>query len=973
MGFFNFLSGVERQLNPFDNNATYKNPQGSGQNQSVGTQVKNLGVGIAKGAVSAPWWFLKNDIVVPGKEIAAELTGNKRAEQNASRSQFNGATNAGQAFRQLAGNTAQLGLSFLLPETAGAASSGLAKVGIEGVANKLATGAVAGAVTGVPYNVASTVAGTEPLTAGNLAKSAAYGAAGGAALGLGGEALGLGIHAARNAEPLNQVGAIGHDVTPEAIAQVAKASSIKEVRSALKDKLPQHVIDDIAPSILLTKDRNAITNIIDKATAPPSPGVLPGVPRTSVGNDILPAGQGTLLTPSTPGANNPIQNITDALKGQAAGPGQSPVPGWANLSAKQAELTSAGRSAQLARATGAAENLTGENALNARLSAYSGELAKADTQKLVTHVQSMIDEPTYTEALNHFLSTPSLKLFQQTNAANAWRNFYKDGKLPRAFEYKLFEKAAGADFANTIKTTAIDSLNNLQKVKYYATQSLGLPKAILASFDLSGGGRQGAFLGTRYAPQWLEGEKAAAKSFVSKDAAEQYISKIENSRYADYFDKMKLDLVSRGTFEEAFPTQLAEKIPGVGNSDRAYTVGLSTQRALTAEHILDNFQKNGFKIEQKSTLGFKHGGTLTRDLGQISDTGWESLGKYINTATGRGDLGKFLNEHATTLQAALFSPRLWKSRLDLLNPRFYAKLDGPAQKLAIQNAGTFAAVAVSILALAAAAGAKVETDARSSDFLKIKVGDTRYDILGGFQQNLVFAWRELSGEKKSSLSGKVSNLNAAGPFSSTRLSILGDLIQNKENPVISAATTQLAGKDKAGNLLTPGARAANIGNLFVPLNIQDTYKTIKNTGNIPEGLLKATIPGTFGIGVGTYGVKDIKPSKVQQAYIDKITSQGVPKAQIDATTSFYQYLKTAPDRTSATDQMKKAIQANNIDKAVQIAKDYNKKYASTFSDWAKKYGQYGNDQQLLKDYNAKEITDSTISNIIKSLQQAGGQ
>ena len=52
MGFLSFLQGAERQINPFDNGATYKNPQGNGQTASTLTQVKNAGIGLAKAAVA---------------------------------------------------------------------------------------------------------------------------------------------------------------------------------------------------------------------------------------------------------------------------------------------------------------------------------------------------------------------------------------------------------------------------------------------------------------------------------------------------------------------------------------------------------------------------------------------------------------------------------------------------------------------------------------------------------------------------------------------------------------------------------------------------------------------------------------------------------------------------------------------------------------------------------------------------------
>lgn len=126
---------------------------------------------IVGGLVHAPKAFLNTDVINPVKETAAELTGNKKAEQNAIGSQFPGAKNAGQALKQVGGNTAQLG-SFLIP---GAEEGGvLAKAGVGAARGALFGGGAAaadnknivkGAVTG---GVTGAIA--EPLVGGILGK-----------------------------------------------------------------------------------------------------------------------------------------------------------------------------------------------------------------------------------------------------------------------------------------------------------------------------------------------------------------------------------------------------------------------------------------------------------------------------------------------------------------------------------------------------------------------------------------------------------------------------------------------------------------------------------------------------------------------------------------------------------------------------------------------------------------------------------
>src|SRR3990167_3839448 len=94
------------------------------------------------------------------------------------------------------------------------------------------------------------------------------------------------------------------------------------------------------------------------------------------------------------------------------------------------------------------------------------------------------------------------------------------------------------------------------------------------------------------------------------------------------------------TREEAFMSSLAEDIPlagrGVRASNRGYVGFLNKLRADT----FDDFMKKG------------------QQLGIAEDPGFaRSVAKYVNTATGRGELGRF-EPAAVALNTVFFSPRL---------------------------------------------------------------------------------------------------------------------------------------------------------------------------------------------------------------------------------------------------------------------------------------------------------------------------
>lgn len=748
-----------------------------------------------------------------------------------------------------------------------------------------------------------------------------------------------------------------HPTIQDGITQLAKSNSEAEVRKIMQGT-PQFIVDRVAPAIAnSTKDPYVIKGILSKATDAYKASIAPPVSAPVPNTAPTPNLSTTSPSPTNPISTDPVQRIVDSLN-------QHNIKG---LQEQQQGLYSTERSARLAQASNITEG--GRAGTYAQLGALKGKLPTVDTSALKDHLNNTVSPDDVNSILDTLRTSPNLKGFEPITAQNSIVKLFDEGKLPTPGEFDILQKSLGQDFTDSLKSTAIDSMSNWQKIKNFGVQVLGAPKAVMASFDLSGGGRQGAVLGSRFLPEWLNAQKAAAKSFASKKAGEQYVQQIAASPNAAAYKAMDLNLINLGDHEEAFPSQIAEKIPiagkGVAASDRAYTIGLSVQRTGVADHIIKDLNDAGI------------------DFNTLSTKAQKDIGRFINTASGRGDLGS-LEKHAQSLGEALFSPRLWKSRLDMLNPIYYAKLDPIARKYALQSASSFASIAGAVLSLAALAGAQVETDPRSSDFLKIKIGDTRYDILGGFQQNLVLADRLIFGQKKNSLTGNVTNLDSGKFGTANRLSVLTDFIQNKENPVFAAGQHILAGTDKAGNKVNP---LTEVGKLAVPLGFQDTFNaandlsgnqfhlsnpsTYANLGkSVPESLVKATIPGTAGVGVGTYGLNNLKPTPVQQKYIDKITSNGASKDQINAVTNFYQYKKSAPSRTDAGTAIKAALKAGNQQKAIQLAKDYNAKYKAIFSPWAKQYGsKYGNDGQLIKDYQSGFFTDDTLTTYLDNIQK----
>ena len=307
-------------------------------------------------------------------------------------------------------------------------------------------------------------------------------------------------------------------------------------------------------------------------------------------------------------------------------------------------------------------------------------------------------------------------------------------------------------------------------------------------------------------------------------------------------EKAKLaitDLEGLATREEAFMSNLAEQIPGIGigvrASSRAYTTFLNKFRADAFDQYLEVAEAQGLDIADPKLL--------------------RSIGEWVNNATGRGGSSEFVSRHAIGLNALLFSPRLMASRLNLiLNPKFYADLDPFARKQALRGMGQLMGAVTLTLWLGKMNGADVSLDPRSSDFGKLRFGDTRIDVMGGMQQYMVLVSRLAKGEMVSSSTGELIPLES-GFAKTNRDDILLRFGEQKMAPVPSFGWGYLKGENFEGNKFE---LSKELGRLFLPIGVESAYDT-----NSEYGAKRAAAGfglNVVGLGVQTYPSKRPKPS-----------------------------------------------------------------------------------------------------------------
>ena len=591
---------------------------------------------------------------------------------------------------------------------------------------------------------------------------------------------------------------------------------------------------------------------------------------------------------SPPIISDPVQKIINALK--EAKP----------LRGKQEKIYSQIRSQQAEAIAAIGREMKGEETYFKQLGQLKGELPKVQFES----IRSKLKQEDIVALFNK-IEQSSLPVFEKIHAKSGLAKLLgaEGGAVPQQSELALLNEIFPPEFIQEV----LDKRPFLQKLFSLGEEGLNLPRAVMATADLSASLRQGVFLIGR-PKQWIPAFGNMFKYAFSENAYKGLLEDIRSRPTYQAMREAKLALTDISPIlqgrEEAFMSNLVERIPIFGRiargSNRAYSGFLNKLRA----DVFDDLYKNA-----------KNLGIIDERPQVVSD-----IAKFVNSATGRGDLGA-LNRASVVLNGAFFSPRLMASRLNLLNPVFYMRLDPFVRKEALKSLFTFAGTGLSVLTLAKLGGLDVGTDPRSSDFGKIKIGNTRYDIWGGFQQYFRAAGQIITGQYVSSTTGKEYTLGE-GYKPLTRLGILGRVIESKEAPVLSFVSQLLQGQTNLGQ---PFNVPTEIVNRFIPMVISDMYDLAKEKDSPLAGLLAT--PGIFGVGVQTYGKQipnlettptgkptiKLKPIPgLGEDIIAKITGQQPSNIPLEQQQGIVSQIQTEQQKKIQMDKLKQQLEAGKI-------------------------------------------------------------
>lgn len=368
-------------------------------------------------------------------------------------------------------------------------------------------------------------------------------------------------------------------------------------------------------------------------------------------------------------------------------------------------------------------------------------------------------------------------------------------------------------------------------------RAVNAPKSLKSSMDISAPGRQGWLLGLANPDKIPVAFWDQLKALVNPKKALQIQNAILKRENASLYRRGKLHLSTLdGTGfhgEEAFAARLFpqwRKFNPFRASERAYNAYLNRIRA----DVFDRMVK-------------WHGGDLT-------DEQLEIIGNYINVASGRG--GKSIpgfDKAAEALNNAFFSPRYAASRFEYLagQPIFKSTKGGmrvtaKARMLVARQYAQMLGALGGVYALAKGAGAEINKDRASSDFGKIRLGNTRIDPLAGLQQAIVAGHRLLAGEYTTS-TGKKSDLNNPEYGGMDRGEVAWRFVRSKFSPTAGAVWSLLDGKDYIGQEYDWKNAARD---LTLPISMQDLVE-----GSLEDGWNKDDFLGLLnflGFNTSTY-------------------------------------------------------------------------------------------------------------------------
>lgn len=442
--------------------------------------------------------------------------------------------------------------------------------------------------------------------------------------------------------------------------------------------------------------------------------------------------------------------------------------------------------------------------------------------------------PTDRYYLFESLRVSKMSHFRYRNTSDALLKLLRS-EMPTRGETALLQRHFGSGFAKAIlQKRALGT-----KVWQNTLDIMNMPRATLASWDLSFPLRQGIMLLPGHPKQWAKsfGQmiKSARPGHKGKEYARHLEDIAESSRYAGLRARAKLEITQWGLSditarEEPFLSTWSELIPGVKWSNRTFTTMSNQLRINVFDDVARNWERAGMSWASNPE-------EYTR------------LAAFLNHATGRGTITERYAGITPHLNAFFFSPRYQISRPQIVYDAFVSLKNPAARKVIVGDLVKFVGTGTAAMFLFNQVdGVEVELDPRSNEFGKVKVGDTRFDFWAGYAQ-IARLVAQVSAGQAMPKGGELRDIN--------RKEVIERYIRTKLSPPAGLAWDILSGETFLGEemVLEPTFLARDIPKRVAPMVMQDIVDAIRFQGM--DGLLPVTsTTAFFGMGVATW-----EPSK----------------------------------------------------------------------------------------------------------------
>lgn len=455
-------------------------------------------------------------------------------------------------------------------------------------------------------------------------------------------------------------------------------------------------------------------------------------------------------------------------------------------------------------------------------------------------------------------------------------------------------------YINTLKNQTTNKLT----VKNAIPKTVNLSKSINSSMDDSAVFNPGIRVlfnsPTTWAKDALKSFQDIVNTFGGKETMDEINSYVASQPLYRQMQKGGLRVFKP---EEYFPSQVPEKVPLLGRaykaSEVAYTGFNYRNRVALFNKLYKGAEDNGVNVNDTDFL--------------------KGLSKMINDWTGASNLGR-AEAYAAPLNTLLYSPRRLVSHVNtLLSPAVHAEVRANPYLRKQAAIGTLKIIGglAGIMATADAfKPGSVELDPRSSNFGKIKIGDTTFDPSGGMNSLLTLAARLATHQTKSTKTGQITKLGTK-PGQTSATDVVINFFTNKLSPPATMVKELATREDYMGNPVTPGSV---VQNAYEPIGFQNAQQLL-NDSNHANTLVSLLADG-LGLNQNTNPPSQTNWNTSTAKSIEALKSKTTPKefkqANQQYNNAMSQWFRT--NKTELSKESAKQVQSQTIKKEDAVKK-----------------------------------------------------